>query len=303
MGPHVPPSLLPVGRPDQGLGTPLMSTTFVALTQGPILTFVFRDVASQYEALARVETFYESEKHAGRYLSWDEARRERVCKGYQAFNLPLASVAAWLLAMRTCVPCEESDNEKPFWYAHCSEQERDVLHRLKEHGVLDEDGTLLSTTPCTYLISATATHTEISLAHERLHALYFLSPSYRALLTSLWDTMPRAIASAIECDLEMRGYKPSVWQDEMGAYLGVRTTAKGRRHDPCHEFGNKCAATCAEIRVLLLQRIPLCWQEDVGIQEDYVTISDSEWTQLISALTPAPCPPAPPTRGGRRRRR
>ena len=101
MGPHVPPSLLPVGRPDQGLGTPLMSTTFVALTQGPILTFVFRDVASQYEALARVETFYESEKHAGRYLSWDEARRERVCKGYQAFNLPLASVAAWLLAMRT----------------------------------------------------------------------------------------------------------------------------------------------------------------------------------------------------------
>ena len=114
---------------------------------------------------------------------------------------------------------------------------------------------------------------DTALAHERLHALYFLSPTYRTLLASLWNELPKSIASAVECDLRMRGYNPSVWQDELGAYLGIHTSSKSRRDDPANEFGNKSAPVCAEIRRVLLQQIPQCWKDDVGIDESDVTIS------------------------------
>lgn len=270
-----------------------MATSFWAQAHGPILTLLFRDTRTQHACLARVESYYESEKHAGKYLTWDEAHRERLCKGYEAFNLPLSMVAEWLASMRAQVekPKEVLDKEaastkqktssdpihdpdEPFWHAHCSAQERELIAELTRRGILDGCGTLASSAPCMYLISATLTQADAALAHERLHALYYFSPKYRDLLAIQWNSLPRAIASAIELDLKMRGYKPSVWQDELGAYLGIRVNGtSSRRSDPSNEFGNKSAATCAEIRQVLLQQIPQCWKQDVGMDEAGVTLT------------------------------
>ncbi|WFD18019.1 enhancer of mRNA decapping [Malassezia caprae] len=242
----------------------MAGASFWAHTHGPLVTLVFGSSAAQHAALARVESFYESVNHAGTYLTWDEARRARLCQGYEAYNLPIASVREWLGAMRAAVgeeaATEDSDEGKPWWHAHCSPEEQDLL------AYLTEQGGLASESGASYLISALAKRADEALDHERLHALYYLSPSYRALLDELWTSMPRVIASAIQYDLQMRGYKESVWRDELGAYLGVRGPHT-RRNDPCQEFGNKSAATCAELRRTLLERIPTCWRADVGMEE------------------------------------
>ena len=79
---------------------------------------------------------------------------------------------------------------------------------------------------------------------------------------------PQAARGAIELDLRMRRYRESVWQDELGAYLGIRPAPRGvSQRDPSLEFGNKNAATCREVRAILLQRIPQFWHSDVGIDE------------------------------------
>lgn len=292
-----------------------MCASFVAHVRGPVLTLVFRDTASQYESLARIETFYESEKHAGKYMTWDDARRERVCKGYEAFNFPLRTVSEWLTCMQESV-CEgekvltvddkeATGEESPFWVTQCSSEEQALLAYLMDAGVLDKHGTLAPTSARTYVISAVITCIDTALAHERLHALYFFSPTYRALLKSLWEGMPKPIATAVESDLKMRGYASSVWLDELGAYLGVRLCAKSRRDDPVNEFGNKSAPTCAEIRHVLLQQIPRCWKSDVGVEECDVTISsqDVEGARRIFAAQPSPQPLAQARSRAQRRSR
>ena len=279
---------------------------FRALAHGPLVTLVFGSSAEQHAALARMESFYESVHFAGRYLSWDEARGARLCQGYEAYNLPLASVREWLAAMRAAVgdTVTESHEEEakesppPWWHAHCSPEEHALLTYLDAQGALSSEATP------TYLISALVKRADEALDHERLHALYYLSPSYRALLDELWTSMPKAIASAIQYDLQMRGYKEAVWRDELGAYLGVRGLPT-RRQDPCQEFGNKSAATCAEMRRTLLARIPTCWQADVGMSEAELQLPTSFLEDARQALGTPPRPtPAPAARGrGRRGRR
>lgn len=269
---------------------------FHAAVHGPVATVVFGEATKQYAALARMEGFYESEKYANTYLTWDEAHKARICRGYEAFNLPLDVVPRWLAAMYAAEGAGASSNQQdapsssldeapagraggtnpaaafslataspqpealPFWHAYCSEEERGLLTFLAAHGVLDG-----SAAP-SYLVSALTKNTHEALAHERLHALYHLSPTYRALLASLWDGIPRAAQQVIQYDLRMRGYREAVWQDELGAYLGI-TSASNHRADPALEFGNKSAEACREIRQVLLQRIPAAWRDDVGIDE------------------------------------
>lgn len=278
----------------------MAGASFWAHAHGPLVTLVFGSPAAQHAALARVESFYESVNHAGTYLTWDEARRARLCQGYEAYNLPLTSVREWLGAMRAAVGKEEatddSEEEVPWWHAHCSPEEQDLLAYLAEQGVLAPKA------GAAYLISALAKRADEALDHERLHALYYLSPSYRALLDELWTSMPRAIVSAIQYDLQMRGYKEDVWRDELGAYLGVRGPHT-RRNDPCQEFGNKSAAICAELRRTLLERIPTCWQADVGIEEAALQLPASFIEDARRALVAPPRPTLPARGRGRRDRR
>ncbi|KAL4400053.1 enhancer of mRNA decapping [Malassezia pachydermatis] len=271
-----------------------MPALFWGQAHGPVLTLVFGAAAVQYAALARIECFYESEKYAGTYLTWDAARQARVCKDYEAFNLPLAYVAQWLQALRLATePRSDPDPLLPWWHTHCSEEENALLADLLERGILQDNGELHPSTPATYLISALASKAEVSLAHERLHALYYLSPRYRAIVQDQWEAMPRAIASAVQYDLQMRGYKASVWQDELGAYLGVRIPTTSRRDDPSNEFGNKSASTCADIRRVLLQQIPQCWRDDVGVDESTLYLSQEYIDQAKQALMPPPPAPRP----------
>ncbi|WFD25561.1 enhancer of mRNA decapping [Malassezia nana] len=272
---------------------------FWAHAHGPLVTLVFGSSAAQHAALARVESFYESATHAGTYLSWDEARRARLCQGYEAYNLPMDSVREWLTAMRAAIGTEEDpETDVPWWKAHCSPEEQALLAYLSEQGALTPEG---GTGAHSYLISALVKRADEALEHERLHALYYLSPSYRALLNELWASLPKAIASAIQFDLQMRGYREDVWRDELGAYLGVRGPHT-RRKDPCQEFGNKSASACAEVRRTLLERIPTCWKEDVGLEEATLQLPPSYIDQARQALGP-PRPPSAPARRGRPGRR
>ena len=270
---------------------------FWAHAHGPLVTLVFGSSGAQHAALARMESFYESVDHAGTYLSWDEARRARLCQGYEAYNLPLASVRAWLVAMRAAISeseaAEDTEGALPWWHAHCSPEEQALLTYLTEQGALAPEA------GATYLISALVKCADEALGHERLHALYYLSSSYRALLDELWTSMPKAVASAIQYDLQMRGYKEAVWRDELGAYLGVRGLHT-RRTDPAQEFGNKSAATCAELRRTLLERIPTCWQADVGMDEAALQLPASFIEEARHSLVAPPRPP--PTARGRGRR-
>lgn len=276
-----------------------MQAPFWAQAHGPVVMLVFGSKQAQHATLARVETFYESERHAGRYLSWDEARRERVCQGYEAFNLPAYVMPRWLAAMRkTVVPTDTED--EPWWHAHCSDEERALLADLVARGVLFADGTAGPAASTHYLIAALAAGADVSLAHERLHALYHFSPAYRALLSELWQSMPRAIEAAVQYDLQMRGYRSSVWEDELGAYLGIRISTL-RRADPSLEFGNKSAPTCAEIRRTLLARIPQFWRDDVGIEEEALTISPEALDHVRSVLAPPRLAPKPKPQRGRRK--
>lgn len=272
-----------------------------------MLTLVFGARAPQHAALARIECFYESEKHANEYLTWEQARAARICASYEAFNFPAAAAASWLAAMRQAVGTTEApataqgdtssaaDGEfTAWWHAHCSPEECELLSALQAHGVLDSDGALVVPAQHTYLVSALVASAGPALAHERLHALYYLSPTYRTLLDELWASMPSLIASAVEYDMKMRGYKESVWRDELGAYLGIRTPATGsRRDDPAHEFGNKCAPTCAEIRRTLLTSIPTCWRNDVGLEEEQLVLAPAFLDQARAALAPSPRSAAP----------
>lgn len=261
------------------------------------MTLIFGSATAQHAALSRLECFYESEKFANTYLTLEEAARERICKGYEAFNLPTATVPRWLEAMHESEKPEPSE-ELPWWHKFCTVEERAVLEALEE----------LDTQP-SYVVSALAQHADVALAHERLHALYHLSEPYRTLLTSLWNDMPRSVQSAVQYDLKMRGYREAVWEDELGAYLGVRIKPNTRRADPSLEFGNKCADVCREIRRVLLQQIPTFWRADAGVDEAAMELDPSFLEEARAALAPpkrptqAPGLPKKPVKGAPKKSR
>lgn len=255
----------------QGLAAaPRPPAPFVAAVHGPVITLLFASKPAQHAALARIEAFYESSSHANAYLTQEHAARERICLGYEAFNFPLDSVVRWLAAMRRAEPAAQAPpaSSDPWWHTSCTLLERAFLHYLVDMGLLDAEGGATASAEGAYVIAALASSAQEALAHERLHVLYYRSPAYRALLAELWNELPQAARGAIELDLRMRRYRESVWQDELGAYLGIRPAPRGvSQRDPSLEFGNKNAATCREIRAILLQRIPQFWHSDVGIDE------------------------------------
>lgn len=247
---------------------------FVAYAHGPVLTLLFANTIRQHSALARIEAFYESES-AGKYLSCEEAAQARICKGYEAFNLPTDALRRWLNAMKQASP-RAPEGEEQWWTPSCNAVEDELLRYIFEHDLLESTQ---------YVVSALIPQAETSLAHERLHALYALSERYRALVHRLWDDLPKAAASAISLDLKMRGYSEAVWPDEFGAYLGVRVPTT-RKTDPALEFGKKNADVCHDVRVQLLAQIPAFWEEDVGVSESAFVITPAQLDEARAVIPP-----------------
>ncbi|CEH17188.1 hypothetical protein CBOM_03251 [Ceraceosorus bombacis] len=228
----------------------------------PLLTLVFQDASHQRAALARMEAFYEGAgAPKGVYLDLEEASNARLCRNYQAFNLPLDSVRQWLAAMRrhhgeceaqhadpseTSEGASSSTSEMSWWESHCNPTECAVLRQLHSLEALAEQ----SNSPFRYLVSVLQQFAASSLTHEQNHALFHLVPSFASAAQRAWDDLPRKAKSIIQHDLQLRGYAESVWVDEFQAYVA---------EDPS-EFGNVAAEACAEARDRLQQERKQGWQ-------------------------------------------
>ncbi|EPQ28175.1 uncharacterized protein PFL1_04502 [Pseudozyma flocculosa PF-1] len=257
--------------------------TFGHILSAPILTLFFPTAAAQHAAIARIEAFYESSSSSQTYLSLEEAERERICRNYQGFNFPVVEgVGQWLAAMWNAVDVADDEARTRWWEPDCSEAEVEVLRFLVDGGVIADDegwggevSAGLADRPIRYAISTVAAKAHTTLAHERLHALYFLCAEYRALVATHWSTLSAPVRRAIEYDLQMRGYSESVFADEFQAYL-----AEGEGTE--REFGNKCAAECRDASRALRQRVDAFWAQ-VGGQGGVERWEDVKWDVLDRA--------------------
>lgn len=102
------PSFLPSTKVDalsktSSLFQPSPSTTTPSSISTPLLTLHFTSSSIQHATLSRIEAFYEGKPPLReRYLDLEQARREKLCRNYQAFNFPLGVVDRWLQGMKEC---------------------------------------------------------------------------------------------------------------------------------------------------------------------------------------------------------
>jgi len=66
--------------------------------------------------------------------------------------------------------------------------------------------------------------TEEVLKHEKLHALYYTNPAYKADIDAYFDLIFPAKLSPLRNHLRELGYHEAVIQDEMQAYMGASTS-------------------------------------------------------------------------------
>ncbi|TKY87167.1 hypothetical protein EX895_003844 [Sporisorium graminicola] len=254
---------------------------FGHIVDPPVLTLLFPTAALQHAALARMEAFYESDSKAKRYLSLQQAADERICRNYQGFNFPIRQgVLKWLEAM---FEATGSDEDTPKWWtAHCSSEENQLLDLLVSLNAISpyEGATSRNADAAngemSYVISCVASQAHSTLPHELLHALYFLSPSYRAFVSRQYASLSSASKKVIETDLGMRKYSPSVFEDEFQAYL-----AEGLGTEK--EFGNKPAAECKDIAQQLRQEVTAKWKKlglDLESGKQQEKWEDVKWQTL-----------------------
>lgn len=75
---------------------------------------------------------------------------------------------------------------------------------------------------CTYMIGMARDTTYSTLKHEVAHALWFTNRSYQAEARKLLKSVPKVTMESWELDLKAeKTYHPSVWKDEMNAYLAT----------------------------------------------------------------------------------
>lgn len=245
---------------------------FGHIVEAPVLTLFFPTAALQHAALARIEAFYESDTNGKRYLTLQEAADERICRNYQGFNFPLRQgVQDWLDAMHDAVG-SDTEAEAQWWRPQCSAEEVQLLELLvslraisayEGSSARSDDGEAA----VSYVISCVASQAHSTLPHERLHALYFLSASYRALVAQLYDSLSAPAKKVIEADLALRKYAPAVWRDEFQAYL-----AEGPATEK--EFGNKPASECKLIAQQLRAQLARLWTE-LGARADETAMHDA----------------------------
>lgn len=239
---------------------------FGHIVSSPVLTLLFPTAALQHAALARMEAFYESDSNGKRYLSLEQAADERICRNYQGFNFPLRQgVQEWLDAMYEAVNASDEEDSPKWWGKHCNAEEVQLLDVLVTLGAIspfegassrniDDEQEDRRSGRVTYVISCVASQAHSTLPHELLHALYFLSPSYRKFVAQQYASVSSANKKVIETDLGMRKYSPSVFEDEFQAYL-----AEGLGTEK--EFGNKPAAECKDIADALRAQVAKEWSK------------------------------------------
>ncbi|CBQ71984.1 conserved hypothetical protein [Sporisorium reilianum SRZ2] len=254
---------------------------FGHIVDPPVLTLLFPTAALQHAALARMEAFYESDSKARNYLSLQQAADERICRNYQGFNFPIRQgVHEWLDAM---FEATDSDSDTPKWWTpHCSLEENQLLDVLVSLNAISPfEGAASRNADAesggvSYVISCVASQAHSTLPHELLHALYFLSPAYRAFVSRQYASLSAASRKVIETDLGMRKYAPAVFEDEFQAYL-----AEGLGTEK--EFGNKPAAECKDIAQQLRVQVAAEWKRlgldlESGKQQD--KWEDVKWLTL-----------------------
>lgn len=87
-----------------------------------------------------------------------------------------------------------------------------------EYRLLD----VLKSIPKPFYVIGTSPESESDvLAHEMLHALYFINPKYRDAINALFDVTYPPLLSPLRNHLRELGYHEDVIVDEMQAYLGA----------------------------------------------------------------------------------
>ncbi|CAO1621753.1 unnamed protein product [Parajaminaea phylloscopi] len=118
------------------------SAQFQVEVQSPLVTLLYHSASAQHRALSRMEAFYEGASSSHRYLTLAEAASERLCRNYEAFNLPVSSLQEWLQAM--AARHEQDGDGVKSWRDCVNAEERHLLDELIEVGVLatlgDESG-------------------------------------------------------------------------------------------------------------------------------------------------------------------
>jgi hypothetical protein len=82
--------------------------------------------------------------------------------------------------------------------------------------------------PCVYIIASIAGD-QSTLLHEWAHATYFIDKSFKDVCDEMYDGLEPTIRIAIEKELAMRKYSPSVYKDEFQAYV----------LEDCADFGKR----------------------------------------------------------------
>lgn len=243
-------------------GATVHEGNFVSVRRGLVIILRFSSPANQHRALARVESYYESNSEARKYLSLKESEQKRLCPNYEAFNLPLCALHDWLRAMREAEgivkPQQQDTNtdtiettattpQKHWWSSCTNSQESLLLEHLSKAGCLDERAAPTKvihqhcvTSNLSYLISTTS---DASLPHEMLHALYHIHAGYRATAQKAWkEGLLKKTRAVVQQDLLLRGYGPQVWADEFQAYIS----------EDAGEFGKRLEDECLEMQKMLL---------------------------------------------------
>lgn len=154
---------------------------------GPLVLLHYKSPLTQHQALARMETFYESKSEANTYISLQDPKTKFICRNYQAFNMPVSVIQEWLWAMQSSEkafssmkgdgnPCSISG----WWRSFTNSQESLLLNGLWSLGLLKAPK---GHDASSYLISVTD---KSAIHHELLHALFFLHSGYRDKVQGVW---------------------------------------------------------------------------------------------------------------------
>ncbi|KAJ4387078.1 enhancer of mRNA decapping [Gnomoniopsis smithogilvyi] len=219
---------------------------------GPLILVHFSSPKAQHQALARVETFYESGSDASNYISLQNPKTKLMCRNYEAFNMPILAIKEWLQAMKISEKAlsRSQHNADPYsfpgwWRSFTNLQESNLLDQLWRCGCLKalKDGE----NPV-YLISFI---NKSAVHHDLLHALYFLHPGYQDMVRKQWLALSKPCRLVITHELLMRGYGEHVWIDEFQAYVS--------EDQGC--FGKKVTEECHQVRLELRAAQSLAWEE------------------------------------------
>lgn len=186
---------------------------FTGRRSGPLIVVQYTSSIIQHQALARMETFYESKTDSQTYLSLQAVEMKQLCRNYQAFNLPISTVHSWLHAMQNAgrpsrdTKTASQGNPQGWWRSFTNSHESHLLDYLNQVGCFKSLD--FSEAPI-YLISVSESG---SIHHEALHALFFLHSEYRSEVQRVWDEFSEKCQSTVQRDLTLRGYGKQVWVD------------------------------------------------------------------------------------------